>query len=237
MPAKKYDKGSLIGPLQLEIIERLSGNKAHIICPNCGNKEWYPRISDVVQGKSTNCGCKNKQRIIEQNKNNFKDISNQHFGYLIALKPTQERQNTYVVWDCLCTLCNHHHFANIHDLIKGHVKSCGCWKGSKGEELIKEWLDSHHIKYESQKTFPNCKNPLSGYSLRYDFYIPSKNLVLEYNGIQHYQIVKYFGGEQHYKETLQRDIIKKGYCEKNNIQLEIIRYDEDLVLRLEEIFE
>jgi len=39
MPAKKYDKGSLIGPLQLEIIERLPKGKAHIICPNCGNKE------------------------------------------------------------------------------------------------------------------------------------------------------------------------------------------------------
>ena len=35
----KYKSGDKIGPLNLEIIERMPNSKAHIICPECGNQQ------------------------------------------------------------------------------------------------------------------------------------------------------------------------------------------------------
>lgn len=233
----KYKDGDIIGPLHLKIEKRISQGRAHIICPECGNTEWFPRISDVVSGKSKNCGCLRNKNTSLRNTKNYKDIHNKKFGYLIALEPTKQRQNTYVVWKCLCTLCGKIHYANVHDLTKGNVKSCGCWTGSKGESYIKKWLETHHINFEIQKTFYNCKNPKTNYELRFDFYLPNYNCCIEYNGIQHYQPVDYFGGEQHYKDTIYRDQIKKEYCKQNNIKLIIIKYNENIDSRLEQNFE
>lgn len=233
----KYKAGDKIGPLNLEIIERIPNSKVHIICPECGNQQWFPRISDVVSGKSKNCGCLRNKKTSLRNAKNYKDIHNQKFGYLIALKPTNKRQNTYVVWECLCTLCGKTHYANVHDLSKGNVKSCGCWTGSNGESHIKQWLEKHHLKYETQKTFNSCKNPNTNYPLRFDFYLPDYNCCIEYNGIQHYKIIEYFGGEKHYKDTIFRDKIKQEYCNKNNIKLIIIKYSDNINNRLEQNFE
>ena len=40
---------------------------------------------------------------------------------------------------------------------------------------------------------------------RFDMYIPSKKTAIEYQGIQHYQPVSIFGGEEGYKKTVARD--------------------------------
>jgi len=77
---------------------------------------------------------------------------------------------------------------------KGHVflmryskimEGVGCpeCKMSKGEYRIKKWLKQHNIHFEVQKTFKDAK--YKDY-LRWDFFIPSENLLIEYNGRQHY---------------------------------------------------
>lgn len=238
MPAKKYDKGSIIGPLCLEILERVGSKKVHIICPNCGNDQWYPNISDVVSGKSTNCGCKRRQQTIERNKENYKDIRNKQYGHLIALEPTDKRQNTYVVWKCLCTLCGGLHEANVHDLEKGSVQSCGCWTGSVGEETIREQLQKYNILYERQKTFVDCINPETGHLLYFDFYLPDYNCCIEYDGIQHFIPVDFFGGKKGFQERCFKDSIKNEYCNKKNIHLIRISYKElndlDIIRKMKE---
>ena len=89
------------------------------------------------------------------------------------------------------------------------------------------------IRYETQKMFEGLK--LEG-NLKCDFYIPDYNVVIEYNGRQHYEPVKAFGGEKEFKKTVKRDKIKKKYCLDNGIRFEVIKYDEDIEERLESIF-
>ena len=55
--------------------------------------------------------------------------------------------------------------------------------------------------------------------LKFDFYIKSKNLLIECQGRQHFLPIDYFGGEAAFKEQKKRDILKFDYCENNKINL------------------
>jgi len=107
-----------------------------------------------------------------------------------------------------------------------HLLGSGCPKCnlSKGELLISKILDRHNINYESQKTFPGCKDKRL---LHFDFYLPDKNICIEYDGEQHFKAFDYFGGAIKLEKTKNRDKIKTEYCYKNNIRLLRIRYDDD----------
>lgn len=61
-----------------------------------------------------------------------------------------------------------------------------------------------------------------------DIYIPEINLAVEYMGQQHYESLDFFGGEDRYKETKQRDKEKKTKCKKNNVKLIRYKYDEPI---------
>ena len=115
---------------------------------------------------------------------------------------------------------------------KNHRRGSGCpvCNSSRGEKEIEFLLRDLEIEYEHQKKFPE----LSVY-YRYDFFIPSINTIVEYNGLQHYEPVEHFGGLKSLKNTQKRDEIKKQYCLDNGINYEIIRYDDDTKLRVFEI--
>ena len=59
-----------------------------------------------------------------------------------------------------------------------------------------------------------------------DVYIPSKKIAFEYQGIQHYEAVSFFGGEEHLKNQLERDKRKQQLCHDNGVLLIEWRYDE-----------
>ena len=83
-----------------------------------------------------------------------------------------------------------------------------------------------------QKSFSDCKNINV---LKFDFYLPKYNLCIEYNGIQHYQAIDYFGGEERFKQQQKLDTIKQQWCTENNIKLIIIPYLDFSILNQEYI--
>ena len=96
-----------------------------------------------------------------------------------------------------------------------------CYKliSSKGESFIKNFLLDNNIKFECQKSIPGTK-------LKFDFYIPQKNMYIEYDGIQHYEPRSRFGGEKEYLLQVNRDKLKNDYCEKINGKLLRIGYKD-----------
>ena len=58
------------------------------------------------------------------------------------------------------------------------------------------------------------------------FYLPDYNLLIEYDGRQHFEISEYFGGYEGFINTKIRDTIKNIYCRNNNIDLLRIPYWE-----------
>lgn len=61
-------------------------------------------------------------------------------------------------------------------------------------------------------------------------------MCIEYDGIQHYKPIKYFGGYNYYKKQKMRDDIKTKFCQDKNIKLLRIKYDEDITFTLNFIF-
>ncbi|UYO61806.1 hypothetical protein LNN31_13575 [Acetobacterium wieringae] len=97
---------------------------------------------------------------------------------------------------------------------------CPLCSGSKGEKIIAEFLDEKGIQFEVHYSFEDMKR------LKYDFAIKTNGelVLIEFDGIQHYEPVNHFGGESKFKTQLIRDKRKTEYCEKNNIRLIRIPY-------------
>lgn len=110
-----------------------------------------------------------------------------------------------------------HSFIHKHD--KLYCPIC-FYKKSKGELAINEFLLLNKIEYQKEFIFPDLKNR------KFDFFIPSFNIAIEYDGIQHFKPVELFGGEDGFKKTKERDLEKNYYCIKSNISLYRIPYSE-----------
>ena len=85
------------------------------------------------------------------------------------------------------------------------------------ENEIRDFLNEHGIPYEEQKTFTWLKTRKK--KLQYDFYLSEQNLAIECQGIQHFEPVDIFGGEESFKKTIERDRLKKALSEENGIKL------------------
>lgn len=101
---------------------------------------------------------------------------------------------------------------------------CPICKASKGEYKIKMWLSKNHIDFELQKTFQDAKYKDL---FRWDFYLPKYNVLIEYNGRQHYEFVPRWHKDLiGFRTQLERDILKKRYAEEHNINQIIISFED-----------
>lgn len=98
-----------------------------------------------------------------------------------------------------------------------------CDSSSNGEKKITEYLQQENIFFHKEKTFDDL---IYVSNLRFDFYIPKQNIAIEFDGIQHYKPVGYFGGNDAFIETQKRDKLKDIYCKEKNIKLVRIPYFE-----------
>jgi len=89
---------------------------------------------------------------------------------------------------------------------------------------MKDILDRLNILYTREKVFPNCKYKKH---LRFDFYIESLNMCIEFDGLQHFKKSFFIGKNNEELEIIQlRDQIKNDYCRDHGITLVRFRYDE-----------
>jgi hypothetical protein len=84
---------------------------------------------------------------------------------------------------------------------------------------VKQFFNTKNILYITNHSF----NELKAY---FKFYIPSLRTVIEFDGIQHYQPISYFGGIETYERLKINDKIKNDYCEDNYINLIRIKYNQ-----------
>jgi phage FluMu protein Com len=115
-----------------------------------------------------------------------------------------------------------------------HKQGSGCIKcsRSKGELEISKYLEQNNILFQEQKRFPDCKNI---YPLPFDFYLLEYNLLIEYSGKQHYEIVEYF--KNHNLQERQRlDAIKKSYALSNGYNFLEITYKQNIEEELNKYF-
>lgn len=129
-----------------------------------------------------------------------------------------------------------------------HLNGIGCPKCSVnlslGEKAIIKVLDKLGINYETQKTFKDLFYSDKRAKLRYDFYLHEYNLLIEFHGEQHYTPVNMKGKLSDEKDqyhsfyhTVIKDQLKESFAESSGFLYEVIKYDDHIEARLQEILE
>ena len=179
--------------------------KMRYICPN-GHEhsiDWH----HFKNGRSCPY-CKGTRLTIEIINEEFKKAN-----YILLSKEYNPEQKLEYMCDK-----GHRHFTTWDNFQQGY--RCPYCKSSKGEKKIKDILDIFGIKYiYNKRIWDDCR-------LRPDFYLEDYNLVIEYDGIQHFESIEYFGGEERLKTTQQKDDEKNDYCKNNSIDILRILYWE-----------
>ena len=134
---------------------------------------------------------------------------------------TYQNNNVKILFHCL--KCDYEWKAIPSNILKG--SGCPHCKHSKGEEVIEQWLKRNNIKYEPQKVFDNCKDVRH---LPFDFFLPERKICIEYDGLQHFKSIDYFGGQDGLEYIQKHDKIKNQFCEDNRILLLRISYDANI---------
>lgn len=91
-------------------------------------------------------------------------------------------------------------------------------KQSLGEAMVERCLNTLGVEYDREVFLRNSLQ-------RFDFFIPSLNTAIEYNGAQHYKYTEMFHGDMDgFLSQLERDRRKARYCQENEINLLVIPY-------------
>ena len=93
---------------------------------------------------------------------------------------------------------------------------------SAGEKRIYDYLQRKNIEFVWQKRFKDCKDKRE---LPFDFYLPKYNLIVEFDGEQHYKITGRFG-QENFDIIQKHDLIKNKYCANNNINIIRLTHDD-----------
>ena len=215
----------------IEILGEYKGSKIKIKCKcKIDGYEWEIRPNDLLKGIGCpKCAGKIKNKTTEYFINELKEINND-------IEVVGEYKGNKTKIKCKCKKCGHEWEAIPTNLLKG--SGCPKCNESKGEKRVAKFLDSENIEYIQQHKFDRCR---SKYKLPFDFYIPSLNVAIEYDGKDHHMIFKrskndtYERAFNRFIEGKIRDTIKTIYCKENNIKLIRIPYwDFD---NIEEILE
>lgn len=194
-------------------------SKIDIICPIHGLFKQEAKAHKDGQGCPK---CANKNVTLDEFINKAKNIHGDKYDYTLV-----KYENSVKKINIICY--KHGVFKQTPN---SHIFGIGCphCSESKGEKEIAKILDKYLLNYERQKTFNECINKRK---LPFDFYLPKFNLCIEYDDEQHFKPIKFFGGEDGLKYRQNNDAIKDEYCNKNNINLLRIKYNDNIQKILE----
>lgn len=183
-----------------------SKTKVCIICPIHG--EFWQTANDHLQGYGCPICSKSKKLTTEEFIKKAEDIHDNIYDYF---KVKYKGIHTKV-----CIICPIH--GEFWQTPHSHLNGNGCPECARecniSENKLYEYLkDNYTFDIEKQKKF----EWLNGKSL--DIFIPKYNIAIEYQGIQHFKPIDYFGGEEAYKKQYKRDIDKYNECKEHNIHL------------------
>lgn len=118
-----------------------------------------------------------------------------------------------------------------------HLSGRGCPKcrQSFGERRVGLFLERHDIKHKPQKKLYYIDEEGIKRYFQVDFYLPNGNIVIEYNGEQHYMPVKTWEGVPGFLKQQKRDANLRRYCKKHGYRLIEIPYTE--LRHIDEILE
>lgn len=233
----KVHAGDVFGRLTvLEVLPEKDKDNRRLCLVQCSCEDkTILKVSThhLLSGNTKSCGCLQREWVIAKNKAGSLNITGQKYGLLTAVKDTGISSSNGHIWlfDCDCGNKNIPiRLGDVRRQTRVGTLSCGCLKQSKGEYLIESSLKSLNIGYYKEYSFSDCRNPKTGALLRFDFYLPTFNVCIEFDGYQHFHQNEfdssYWWGSVNLQEIRYRDSIKNKYCLEHEIVLYRISYND-----------
>ena len=159
-----------------------SENNLPLKCPN--GHIFYKSIINL-KNDSGCIFCAKKDKWTE-NKflKSFKNLNLNKYFYIIDFKKIKNFSSSTKV-KLKCKKCKKIQSKTINNLLN-NKNLCSCRSESKGENKIRLFLIKNKIKFTQEFTIK-----INNKKFRFDFHLPDYNIIIEYDGIQHFEIVSF----------------------------------------------
>ena len=194
-------------------------DKININCPIHGD---FPQSPNTHLSGSGCRKCQNDSLRLTRDEfiKRAKEVHKNKYGYDNVVMGDTNKDNVMIT-------CSIH--GDFPQSPSNHLNGMGCpiCKESKGEKQVSIVLDEMNIEYIRNHRFIDCSFTLGGKKCKkypFDFYLPNKNVCIEYDGAQHFNSYDRFGGDEKLLTQKQNDKLKNEYCKKMGVKLIRIGY-------------
>lgn len=185
-------------------------------CLKC-NHEWMTSSDNILNAETGCPKCADRikltNEIVDQR---LKDRFIKRLDDYIS-------KNIVIWWSCL--KCFYEWKTTPGHILNGETGCPQCLK--KNETLVGVILKREEVEFNSQELLKVIVPSSTNKNYTVDYYLPEQNIVIEYNGRQHYEPVC-FGGisikraEANFDKQRSRDVFVQQICNDNNISLILI---------------
>ncbi len=200
--------------------ENIINNKSYInyICPKHG--EHTMRIANFLSGKGCpDCQHESARERYKSGKDYISEKIINCGGYL--LNPDDYINNHEKNLRIRCPSCGKEFVTSFVTFTQHGGQVCNECRSSEsiGEMNIRMYLEEKGLNFIQEYWFDDCRDVKP---LPFDFYLPERNLIIEFDGRQHYDDTGFFS--YNLGKTSKHDKIKNQYCKDNGIKIIRIPY-------------
>ena len=195
-------------------------SKCKFKCLTC-NREFLQAPTYIVNGR----GCPWCAGTKNYTHSEFIEILNEKFDDINDYEFLDKYKNTTTKLKIKHLKCNNVFLKDPEHFLRG--QRCPYCNGlsSVGELLIEKFLNKNNIYYEKEKQFKDFISK-NYQPYKYDFYLKDFNLIIEFDGEQHFKPWKNNLDRSSLRINIDNDKLKNIYIIENNLSLLRIHYSE-----------
>lgn len=186
----------------------------------CNNNHiWKATPDNILRGK--NCPQCNWDALSKDRRRSDENIDIELSKRSIKRIDPYINGNIPIQFQCLTKNCGYIWKTKTSHIINSNSGCPNCSAG-KNQKIVYSTLKKLNILFEPQKSIIELNK--TEMRIRVDFYISKYNVIIEYNGHQHYQPVRFNGIAQEIANSLfikqkDRDRYLQEWCNSNDVKL------------------
>lgn len=196
-----------------------STDKIVIICPVHGAFEQTPSKHLMGQGCPS---CANRDMDLSRFVQRAREVHGDRYDYSVSVYCGARKK--------IEITCPEH--GRFEQTVHHHLNEIGCplcvdTFNSNGVKKIDAWLVEKNISFQREMTFDDLRSEKNEtYRLRCDFFLPEHDIIIEFDGQQHFSPKSLWGGEEAFRVLKANDQKKNKWAEEKGYKMVRIRFDQ-----------